>query len=95
MEPLTNKIKAGWLIAFNMIGWMFFLLPMTGEDIPEGHPTPISKQAWITWIIINIVMLVLVHLMISKEHRANKRAIKTFKRVEKARQAHPAHRTYE
>jgi len=92
MEPLTNKIKAGWIIAFNMIGWMFFLLPMTGEDIPEGQPTPISQQAWITWIIINIVLLIWVHLLISKEHRANKRAVKTFKRVELARQAHPTHK---
>ena len=92
MEPLTNKIKAGWIIAFNMIGWMFFLLPMTGEDIPEGQPTPISQQAWITWIIINIVLLIWVHLLISKDHRANKRAVKTFKRVELARQMHPTRR---
>ena len=92
MEPLTNKIKAGWIIAFNMIGWMFFLLPMTGEDIPEGQPTPISQQAWITWIIINFVMLICVHLLISKEHRAMKRGIKTMKRVELARQMHPTRR---
>jgi hypothetical protein len=70
---------------------MFFLLPMTGEDIPEGHPTPISQQAWITWIIINFVALICVHLLISKEHRANKRAIKTLKRVAKARLNHPTH----
>ena len=89
MEPLTNRIKAGWIIAFTMIGWLFFLLPMTGEDIPEGQPTPISNQAWITWIIINFVMLILVHLLISKEHRAMKRGIKTMKRVELARQMHP------
>jgi hypothetical protein len=89
MEPLTNRIKAGWIIAFTMIGWLFFLLPMTGEDIPEGQPTPISQQAWITWIIINFVMLILVHLLISKEHRAMKRGIKTMKRVELARQMHP------
>ena len=92
MEPLTNKIKAGWIIAFNMIGWMFFLLPMTGEDIPEGQPTPISQQAWITWIIINIVLLIWVHLLISKDHRAMKRGIKTMKRVELARQMHPTRR---
>ena len=89
MEPMTDRNKAGWIIAFTMIGWMFFLLPMTGEDIPEGHPTPISNQAWITWIIINFVMLILVHLLISKEHRAMKRGIKTMKRVELARQMHP------
>ena len=92
MEPLTDRIKAGWIIAFTMIGWMFFLLPVTGEDIPEGHPTPISQQAWITWIIINFVMLILVHLLISKEHRAMKRGIKTMKRVELARQMHPTRR---
>ena len=92
MEPLTDRIKAGWIIAFTMIGWMFFLLPMSGEDIPEGQPTPISQQAWITWIIINFVMLILVHLLISKEHRAMKRGIKTMKRVELARQMHPTRR---
>ena len=92
MEPLTNKIKAGWIIAFNMIGWMFFLLPMSGEDIPEGQPTPVSQQAWITWIIINFVLLICVHLLISKEHRAMKRGIKTMKRVELARQMHPTRR---
>ena len=89
MEPMTDKNKAGWIIAFTMIGWIFFLLPMSGEDIPEGHPTPISHQAWVTWIIINFVMLILVHLLISKEHRAMKRGIKTMKRVELARQMHP------
>ena len=89
MEPLTDRIKAGWIIAFTMIGWMFFLLPMTGEEIPEGHPTPISQQAWIIWIIMNFVMLILVHLLISKEHRAMKRGIKTMKRVQLARQMHP------
>jgi len=92
MEPLTNRIKAGWIIAFTMIGWLFFLLPMSGEDIPEGHPTPVSKQAWITWIIINFVLLICVHLLISKEHRAMKRGIKTMKRVELARQMHPTRR---
>ena len=92
MEPLTHRIKAVWIIAFTMIGWMFFLLPMSGEDIPEGQPTPISKQAWITWIIINIVLLIWVHLLISKEHRAMKRGIKTMKRVELARQMHPTRR---
>ena len=92
MEPLTDRIKAGWIIAFTMIGWMFFLLPMTGEDIPEGQPTPVSQQAWITWIIINFVLLICVHLLISKDHRANKRAVKTFKRVELARQMHPTRR---
>jgi hypothetical protein len=30
-------------------------------------------------------------LLISKEHRANKRAIKTMKRVAKARLNHPTH----
>ena len=92
MEPLTNRIKAGWIIAFTMIGWMFFLLPMSGEDIPEGQPTPVSQQAWVTWIIMNFVLLICVHLLISKEHRANKRAIKTMKRVELARQMHPTRR---
>ena len=92
MEPLTDRIKAGWIIAFTMIGWLFFLLPMTGEDIPEGHPTPISNQAWVTWIIMNFVMLILVQLLVSKEHRAMKRGIKTMKRVELARQMHPTRR---
>ena len=92
MEPLTNRIKAGWIIAFTMIGWMFFLLPISGEDIPEGQPTPVSQQAWITWIIINFVLLICVHLLISKEHRAMKRGIKTMKRVELARQMHPTRR---
>ena len=92
MEPLTDRIKAGWIIAFTMIGWMFFLLPMSGEDIPQGHPTPISDLAWINWGIINFVVLICVHLLISKEHRAMKRGIKTMKRVELARQMHPTRR---
>ena len=92
MEPMTDRNKAGWLIAFTMIGWLFFLLPMNGEDIPQGHPTPISDLAWINWGIINFVALICVHLLISKEHRANKRAIKTLKRVAKARLNHPTHR---
>jgi len=95
MEPMTDRNKAGWIIAFTMIGWLFFLLPMNGEDIPEGHTTPVSQQAWITWIIINFVMLILVHLLISKEHRANKRYIKTMIRVERKRQLHPTHHTHE
>jgi len=92
MEPMTDRNKAGWIIAFTMIGWIFFLLPMNGAEIPEGHPTPVSHQAWVSWIIINFVMLILVHLLISKEHRANKRAIKTLKRVAKARLNHPTHK---
>jgi len=87
MEPISNKIKAGWIIAFNMIGWIFFLLPTSGDDFAPQQP--ISDLAWINWGIINIVMLIIVHLLISKEHRAMKRGIKTMKRVELARQMHP------
>ena len=93
MEPISNKIKAGWLIAFNMIGWIFFLLPTSGDDFAPQQP--ISQLAWINWGIINIVMLIIVHLLISKEHRANKRYIKTLKRVARIRASHPTVRTYE
>jgi hypothetical protein len=48
--------------------------------------------AWINWGIINFVALICVHLLISKEHRANKRAIKTLKRVAKARLNHPTYK---
>ena len=89
MEKMTDRNKAGWIIAFTIIGWMFFLLPLSGEDIPEGHPTPISHQAWVTWIVMNFVALIWVHLLISKEHRAMKRGIKTMKRVERSRRMHP------
>ena len=89
MEPMTDRNKAGWIIAFTALGWIFFLLPMSGEDIPEGHPTPISHQAWVTWIIINFVMLVLVHLLISREHRAAKRFNRAMQR---ARKLHPTWR---
>lgn len=90
MEPMTDRNKAGWIIAFTMIGWVFFILPTSGGDFDP--PTPISELAWINWGIINVVALICVHLLISKEHRANKRAIKTLKRVAKARLNHPTHR---
>ena len=90
MEPLTNRIKAGWIIAFTMIGWIFFLLPTSGDDFAPQQP--ISDLAWINWGIINFVALICVHLLISKEHRANKRANKTLKRVAKARLNHPTHK---
>jgi hypothetical protein len=89
MEPMTDRNKAGWIIAFTALGWIFFLLPMSGAEIPEGHPTPISHQAWVTWIIINFVMLVLVHLLISREHRAAKRFNRAMQR---ARKLHPTWR---
>ena len=90
MEPMTDRNKAGWIIAFTMIGWMFFLLPTSGDDFAPQQP--ISDLAWINWGIINFVALICVHLLISKEHRANKRAIKTLKRVAKARLNHPTNR---
>ena len=89
MEPMTDRNKAGWIIAFTMIGWIFFLLPTSGDDFATQQP--ISDLAWINWGIINFVALICVHLLISKEHRANKRAIKTLKRVAKARLNHPTH----
>ena len=89
MEPMTDRNKAGWIIAFTMIGWIFFLLPTSGDDFASQQP--ISDLAWINWGIINFVALICVHLLISKEHRANKRAIKTLKRVAKARLNHPTH----
>jgi len=89
MEPMTDRNKAGWIIAFTMIGWIFFLLPTSGDDFAPQQP--ISDLAWINWGIINFVALICVHLLISKEHRANKRAIKTLKRVAKARLNHPTH----
>ena len=89
MEPMTDRNKAGWIIAFTMIGWIFFLLPTSGDDFATQQP--ISDLAWINWGIINFVALICVHLLISKEHRANKRAIKTMKRVAKARLNHPTH----
>ena len=89
MEPMTDRNKAGWIIAFTMVGWIFFLLPTSGDDFAPQQP--ISDLAWINWGIINFVALICVHLLISKEHRANKRAIKTLKRVAKARLNHPTH----
>jgi hypothetical protein len=90
MEPMTDRNKAGWIIAFTMIGWIFFLLPTSGDDFAPQQP--ISDLAWINWGIINFVALICVHLLISKEHRANKRAMKTLKRVAKARLNHPTNR---
>jgi hypothetical protein len=90
MEPMTDRNKAGWIIAFTMIGWIFFLLPTSGDDFAPQQP--ISDLAWINWGIINFVALICVHLLISKEHRANKRAIKTLERVAKARFNHPTYK---
>jgi hypothetical protein len=73
-----------------MIGWIFFLLPTSGDDFAPQQR--ISDLAWINWGIINFVALICVHLLISKEHRANKRAIKTLERVAKARLNHPTHK---
>ena len=89
MEPMTDRNKAGWCIVFTMIGWIFFLLPMNGAEIPEGHPTPVSHQAWVTWIIINVIVLIKVHLLISRQHRAAKRFDRAMQR---ARQLHPTWR---
>jgi hypothetical protein len=93
MEPMTDRNKAGWIIAATIVGWIFFILPTSGDDFAPQQP--ISDLAWINWGIINIVMLIIVHLLISKEHRANKRYIKTLKRVARMRASHPTVHTYE
>ena len=88
MEPMTDRNKAGWWIAFTMIGWMFFLLP-GGEDInqpPQGEP---SQREWTIWVIINVIILIKVHLLISREHRAAKRFNRAMQR---ARKLHPTWR---
>jgi len=93
MEPMTDRNKAGWIIAFTLIGWVFFILPTSGGDFDP--PTPISNLAWINWGIINVIALIWVHLLISREARAEKRGRKTLRRVAKARQMHPTNRSYE
>ena len=83
MEPMTDRNKAGWIIAFTLIGWVFFILPTSGGDFDP--PTPISNLAWINWGIINVIALICVHLLISREARAEKRGRKTLRRVERKR----------
>jgi hypothetical protein len=88
MEPMTDRNKAGWIIAFTLLGWMFFFLP-GGEDInqpAQGEPT---QRAWTIWVIINVILLIKVHLLVSREHRAAKRFNRAMQR---ARKLHPTWR---
>lgn len=64
-----NKWKARWLVGLVAMGWVFMLFVPTEDGLPP------SRMDWILWLIVNVFALVRVHLWLSADVRAERRAM--------------------